>query len=365
MDRAGARLLIDVGAVIANWRLVADKVGPKAQAAAVVKADAYGLGADVLAPALAEAGCKRFFVATLDEAMALRPLLAEAEIFVLSGPLPGTEGDYPFHGLIPVLNSTEQIGRWVAQAERVGRSAPAAIHVDTGMSRLGLTLAEARALAEEPSRLAATGAVLVMTHLACADEAGHPLTPLQRDRFALARRYLAGLPGSLSASSGIFLGPDYHADWVRPGVALYGGNPTPGQPNPMGQVIRLQGKILQVRDVDAGDTVGYGATHRCQEASRIAVVAAGYADGLFRSLGNRGAGTIGSWRAPLVGRISMDLVTFDVTGIPESAAHPGATVELIGPGQDIEALAREAGTISYEILTALGARYLRLYGARP
>lgn len=360
-QRAGARLLVDLDAVAANWRLLSALVAPAAQAAAVVKANAYGLGASVVAPALAAAGCRRFVVATLDEALALRPLLGQADILVLSGPFPGSESDFAEAGLIPALNSPDQIERWAAFAARRERRFPTAIHVDTGMARLGLSAVELAALAGDADRLAALSPVLVMSHLACADEPGHPLNALQRDRFAQARQRLPGLPGSLAASSGIFLGPDFHADWVRPGVALYGVNPCPGEPNRMNRAVRLQVRIIQVRDVDAGESVGYGSTYHSPDRGRVAVAAAGYADGLFRSLSNRGSGYLKEWRVPMVGRVSMDLVTFDVSHVPEAIAQPGAVIDLIGPDHDLDALAGEAGTIGYEVLTALGARYRRVY----
>jgi len=341
--RAGAILSIDLAALCANWRVLADRVGPRSQAAAVVKADAYGLGAAHVAPALLAAGCRRFVVATLDEGIALRPLLPGADILILSGPLPGGEAD--FH----------------AFARSSGERLAAVLHVDTGMSRLGLRLSEVRALAEDRETLSAIDLKLIMSHLACADEVGHPLNRRQLENFNAARASFPDLPGSLAASSGIFLGADWHADWVRPGAALYGVNPLPGRPNPMRQVVRLQGRILQVRDVDAGDTVGYGATHRCTAPTRLAIVAAGYADGLFRSLGNRGCGQLGEIRVPLIGRVSMDLTIFDVGAVPQTLARPGAVIDLIGPANDVDAVAQAAGTIGYEVLTALSPRYCRTY----
>lgn len=359
--RAGAILTIDLAALCANWRALADRVGPATQAAAVVKADAYGLGAARVAPALLVAGCRRFVVATLDEGIALRSLLPGADILILSGPLPGGEADFHAYGLLPVLNSPAQIAGWAAFSRAKGERLAAVLHVDTGMSRLGLRQEEVRALAEDGPTLSAIELKLIMSHLACADEPAHALNRRQLDSFNAARAFFPSLPGSLAASSGIFLGAGWHADWVRPGAALYGVNPTPGKANPMRQVVRLQGRILQVRDVDAGDTVGYGATHRCAAPTRLAVVAAGYADGLFRSLGNRGCGLLGGNRVPLVGRVSMDLAIFDVGGVPEGLAHPGATIDLICPANDLDAVAQAAGTIGYEVLTALSPRYCRTY----
>ena len=200
-----------------------------------------------------------------------------------------------------------------------------------------------------------------MSHLACADTPEHPLNARQRDSFRAALAILPKAPVSFANSSGIYLGADYWGDLARPGAALYGVAPVPGQPNPMRGVVRLDGKILQVRQIDSGSTVGYGASHRAVGRERIATVAVGYADGFMRSLGNRGSGYIGAQRVPIVGRVSMDLITFDVSDVPELLARPGATIELIGPDHPIDAIAAEAGTIGYEILTALGARFARVY----
>ncbi len=366
-SRAGAILTVDLDAIVANWRFLEARVGPASRCAAVVKADAYGLGASRVAPALHAAGCRRFVVATLDEALILRPLLADAEILVLSGPFAGCEEDFPAARLTPVLNSLEQIARWRALAGRHGRPLPSVLHVDTGMSRLGLRLEEARRLAQDKATLAALQPVLLMSHLACADEPSHPMNRRQLEVFRAARALFPGLAGSLAASSGIFLGSDWHADWCRPGAALYGVRPTESEANPMRPVVRLDGRIIQVRDIDAGESVGYGATHLAQGPGRLATVAAGYADGLFRALGNRGCGHLGEYRVPLVGRVSMDLVTFDVTGLPDGLAKAGATINLIGPGNGVDDLGRAAGTIGYEILTALGQRYHRHYlgGSAP
>lgn len=359
-DRAPAFLTIDLDAVTANWRQLRDMVGG-AEAAAVVKADGYGLGALPVARALAKAGAKTFFVATIDEGIALRAALPDPTIFVLGGPLPGATGDLVDHDLVPVLNSLDQIGLWVGFARARGEALPAALHLDTGMSRLGLDAPAVARLAEQPALLAGIRPVLVMSHMACADEPGHAKNPAQLNAFTALAAKMPAAPRSLGASATIFLGAGYHFDLVRPGAALYGLNPQPDAPNPMAAVVRLSARILQVRDVDTPMTVGYGASHSIRAKGRIAVVAAGYADGLFRSLGNRGFGIIEGVRVPVVGRISMDLTCFDVSHLPPELARPGALVELIGPDHDADALAAEAGTIGYEILTSLGARYLRTY----
>ncbi len=379
-ERAGAVLTIDLAAIAANWQQLRDRAHP-ADCAAVVKADGYGLGASRVAPALARAGCQTFFVAHLDEGIVVRRALDEAvcrrkqaasgreqttscngpRIFVLNGAPSGCEPEFSHHRLCPVLNSLGDIDAWAAFARRQDRCLDACIHIDTGMSRLGLPPGELHALASNPSRLGGLHLTLVMSHLACADEPAHPLNGRQLDAFRGARGVLPPAPGSLANSSGIFLGSPYHADLVRPGAALYGVAPLPELPNPMAQVVQLKGKILQVREIDSGASVGYGASHRARRSERIATVAVGYADGYLRALSNRGVGIIGGQRVPLVGRVSMDLITFDVTDIPEAAAHPGAFIELVGPDHPVDAVALDAGTIAYEILTSLGRRYHRLY----
>src|SRR6266851_3412948 len=322
-ERAGAILEIDLTGIVANWRSLAARVEP-ARCAAVVKADAYGLGAPQVSAALATAGCRLFFVASLDEGIALRKVLpASCEIAVLNGPVPGSAEEFVSHLLVPVLNEPGQIAAWAETVRRHGQR-PAMLHVDTGMTRLGLTKQEFEAL-------------------------------------AAARRQFGDVPASLAASSGIFLGRGFHFDFVRPGAALYGVNPQPGTSNPMRQIIRLKGKILQVREVDRGDAVGYGAAHVMDRPGRLATVAVGYADGWFRSLSHRGSGRLGGRRLPLLGRVSMDLAVFDVSAVDPTLAQPGGFIELLDDHYGVDAAAADAGTIGYEILTALGRRYHRVY----
>ena len=360
--RADAVLEIDLAGIVSNWRLLASRVEP-ARCAAVVKADAYGLGAAQVSAALAAAGCRLFFAATLDEGMALRnELPASCEIAVLNGPAPGSAQEFIFHRLIPVLNEPGQIAAWSAAAAPDG-GPPAILHLDTGMARLGLTMREFESLAGErrdPTRWRA-----LISHLACADEPAHPLNEIQRVRLVSAQRQLGNPPASLAASSGIFLGGEYHFDFVRPGAALYGVNPQAGTPNPMRQVVRLKGRILQVRDVDQGDPVGYGAAHLMEQPGRLATVALGYADGWLRSLSHRGSGRLAGKRVPLRGRVSMDLVVFEVSGVNPSLARPGGFIELLDDDYGVDAAAADAGTIGYEILTALGRRCRRVYRGVP
>jgi alanine racemase len=356
-DHGSSVLTINLDALAANYRFLAEMAQP-AKAGAAVKADAYGVGLAPVARTLWGQGCRDFFVATPDEGIELRGLLPEATITVLNGLVTGEPGLFRGYRLMPALNDLGQVDAWHADCRQNG-PAPAVLHLDTGMSRLGLPPAELEELAQDHARLDGIELALVMTHLACADEPGNPMSRRQRDDFAAALARLPGAPASLSASSGIFHGPDFLFDMVRPGVCLHGVSPLPGQPNPMLPVVRLQAKILQIRDVDTPQTVGYGASHRFTGPTRLATLAAGYADGYLRSLSGRGAAHIGGTAVPVVGRVSMDLITIDITQVPE--AKPGDMVDLIGPHQDVDALAEEAGTIGYEILTSLGRRYRRRY----
>ena len=360
-ESAGAVLTIYLDAIVANWRLLAARVAP-ADCAAVVKADAYGLGAARVASALAAAGCRHFFVAHLDEAVALKPhLAAGTTLSVLHGPMPGTEDVFVQHGIRPVLNSRAQIDGWRALAQRLDRELPAAIQVDTGMARVGLAPDELQAITDDRDALAGVGVALIMSHLACADEPAHPANARQLRRFVEARRLLPAAPASLANSSGIFLGPEWHFDLARPGAALYGIAPVPGQPNPMRPVVKLEGRVVQTRSIDADTPVGYSQAWQCTRPTRIATVAVGYADGWLRALGNRISAWAGGVELPLAGRVSMDTITLDAGALPEGALPPGSRVELLGARQGVDAVAAAAGTIGYEILTRLGTRYARHY----
>jgi alanine racemase len=370
-DDASAVLTVDLAAIRANYALLKRQSGA-AQCAGIVKADAYGLGMEHVAAVLHAAGCSCFFVATPHEGAALAPLLPQGEIYVFQGPSPEDRDLYLRHALRPVLNSLWQLETW--RGADPARRAPAAIHVDTGLARLGLDAGELATLAAEPSRARDVEVALIISHLACADEPEHPHNRRQLARFQSAVEALGpalnreGKPlprASLSASSGIFLGPAFHFDVTRAGAALYGLSPFAAGANPMRPVVTLQAKILQVRHVDAGETVGYGATHRLTRPARLAVVAAGYADGYFRSLGNRGCAYIGEQQVPVIGRVSMDLLTLDVSEVAPERARPGAWVELLGPHISADALADRAGTNGYEVLTSLGRRYRRRYVDDP
>ncbi|PWB62998.1 MAG: alanine racemase [Bradyrhizobiaceae bacterium] len=361
MAEAGGLLTIDLAALVANWRALAARA-TGAECAAVVKADAYGCGIAPVAGALAAAGCRTFFVAHLAEGRRVREAAPEATVYLLNGLLPGTAPALAEAGLRPILGSLAEVAEWNGFAEATGWTGGAALHIDTGMNRLGLAPAEARTAAARPPRNLA----LVMSHLACADETDHPLTARQVAAFRELRTLFPGIAGSLANSSGIFLGGAAYHDLVRPGVALYGANPTPAGANPMRAVVRLEGRIVQLRRVAAGETVGYGATWTARRDSRIAVIAVGYADGLLRAASasdhKPGAeAVVAGRRCPLAGRISMDLAAIDVTDVPEEQVMRGDLATLLGEEIGVDALAARAGTIGYEILTGLGRRYHRVY----
>lgn len=370
-DLAGAVLSIDLSALQANYRFLSKKAG-KAECGAAVKGNAYGLGLEPVARALWEAGCRNFFVARPKEGEDLRLLLPQAVVYVLDGLFPGQAEFYARNDLRPALISVDEAREWAAFGRRYGRTLPCALHVDTGINRLGLTTDEFAGLLADDFLKAGLNITLLMSHLACADDPPHPLNQNQKQRFATLRKMLPGVPASLANSSGIFLGRGFTHDLCRPGIALYGGNPTPGKKNPMKAVATLQGTVLQVRDVKKGDTVGYSATWKAPRDSRIAVLGAGYKDGVPRHLSSRQKDGpaqvfVAGKRCPVVGRISMDMMGVDVTALPRTRVQRGTAAEIIGPHIDIEVAAGWAGTISYELLTRLGNRYARLYSgvAKP
>jgi alanine racemase len=359
--RAGAFLTIDLDAVAANYRLLAERAAG-AVVAGVMKADAYGLGMARVAPALVRAGCRVFFTAHVDEGIRLRAIVpADSTIYVLHGPPPGTAPDFIAHGLVPVLNDAGQVREWSALCARLGRRRAAAVQVDSGMSRMGLAPADLAALGDPRDWLAAFDPVLLMSHLACADVPDHPMNASQRRRFDALRAQFPAMPASLANSSAVFLGADFRYDLVRPGAALYGINPQPGRPNPLRQAVSLDARIVQVRTIAAGTAVGYGARYVADGTRRIATIAIGYADGWLRALSGRGCAYVDGVRVPIAGTVSMDSITLDVTGVPEARLQPGMTVELLGPHQHVDAVAAEAGTIGYEVLTRMGARFERRY----
>ena len=355
-DFEAARLTVRLGAIVANYRTYRRVTGPTA-VAAVVKADAYGLGAGRVAPALAQAGCDSFFVARLEEGVALRALLPGARIFVLDGAHPDSVPALIRFSLTPVLNSLAQISTWSAAA---GTGAlDAVLHVDTGMNRLGLPRDELAILsAEQAKRLAGLNLVLVMSHLACGDEPHNKKNAEQLVRFRQALAMLPPAPASLAASHGAMLSPDFHFDLVRPGVALYGADPqqpeggASAKPNLMQTAALLTARVLQVRRIDSGESVGYAATFHAKRPSMIATIALGYADGIPRALSNKGVAVLKGGRVPIAGRVSMDLITLDVSGLA-AAPEIGADVEFLGDTITLGEVAELAGTNEYEILTRL------------
>ncbi len=366
--RAGAILTVDLAAIAANWRGLRDAgraSGKPIDCAAVLKADAYGTGATVVGPRLAAEGCRQFFVAHIEEGIALRRVLPGLPIYVLNGLLAGTEGDFVEHDLTPVLNHLGQLNAWRAAAQRFNRPLDAVIHVDTGMNRLGFGPDDSQVLVSERGRLRGLRLSLLMSHLIASEEPANSVNGEQLSRFRTFVKAMPGAPASLSNSSGIFLGPDYHFDLLRPGAALYGINPLPGRPNPMLPTVTLTARILQVRRIDALQTVGYGGAWRSARPSRVATIALGYADGYFRTLINRTHVHLAGHRVPVIGRISMDLVTIDVTDVPEAESQIGAAVEVLGPEMTADDLAEHARTNAYEVMTALGQRYARLYVDNP
>jgi alanine racemase len=357
-------LTVDLDAICANWRKL-EKTAVPAECAAVIKADAYGCGLVPVARALAHAGCKTFFVATLDEARAARTALPSAALYVLNGLIQNTGEAYAKIDARPVIGDLNELAEWDVFCRRSGWAGGAAIHIDTGMNRLGLTLAEVQGLIPRINA-GDHGFTLVMSHLACAESLNHPLNSRQLASFREIAGVFSGVPASLSNSSGIFLGGPFQFDLVRPGAALYGVNPTPEADNPMRGVVELKARVVQIRDVERGESVGYGATWTTRRPTRLAIVSAGYADGYLRA-GSSNDGTRGTEvivagkRCPVAGRISMDLMAIDITDLEKSAVRRGHMVTLIGDGITVDELAHYLGTIGYEVLTSLGPRYTRVY----
>ncbi|WP_210483170.1 alanine racemase [Microvirga antarctica] len=367
-DAAGGILHIDLAALAANWRLLRDAAGG-AEAAAVVKANAYGIGIEQAVPTLARAGCASFFVAHLSEAIRARAVAPEATIYVLNGLFPGTSPHYRAHRLRPVLGSSGEIDEWAGFCRAQSEALPAALHVDTGMNRLGLGIPEGMTLKDNP-HLADFAPSLLMSHFVGAEENENPLNARQVEAFSALRETLPGIPASLSNSSGIFLRDNPQFDLVRPGYALYGGNPTPYADNPMNPVVGLEVRVVQIRTIEAGETVGYNGRWVANDRRRVATLSVGYADGYPRAASGRGASgetmlsgmaLVAGHSCPFAGNVSMDLIIVDITDVPDGAIARGDCVTLIGGDLTIDEVGRRAGTIGYEILTNLGARYARQY----
>ena len=364
-ELVGGLLHIDLAALKANYRQLARAVQP-ADCGACIKSNAYGLGVRPVAKALWSAGCRTFFVALPAEGIELRAILPDAVVYVLDGLFPRLAPLYLAHGLRPALSSLDEVKEWAEFSLTQKVKAKAGLHLDTGLNRLGLSPGEVRHLAGRRELLDAFEIALIISHLACADEPAHELNARQRHAFDLMRASLPEAPASLSNTPGALIGQDFAYDLVRPGIGIYGGNPFAQRSNPMRPVVHLYAAILQVRDVKTGESVGYGATWTANRDSRIAIVAAGYGDGLPRALSSPAGGGpahayLGGQFAPIVGRVSMDLLAIDVTDVPPTFARRGARAELIGDHVTVDDMARWAGTIPYEILTSLGSRYSRLY----
>jgi alanine racemase len=355
IEQSQAVLTIDLGALADNWRALAKRVAP-AECGAVVKADAYGIGIEAAAPALAKAGCRTFFVAHASEGRRVRAVVPHSVVYVLNGLPPAAIPTMIAHDLRPVLGSLADAALW---AKTAGRR-PCALHVDTGMNRLGVAPAEVAQIA----RMDLANDVL-MTHFVSSENVGDALNEIQIARFGAVRAALPHARASLANSSALFLPQKPFGDLVRPGYALYGGNPTPGAPNPMRAVVRLDAPILQTRIVEAGEKVGYNAQWTAKRRSRLATIGVGYADGLPRAamgIDDRtgGEAIVAGVRCPFAGRVSMDLTVLDVTDAPEEKLKD-ARAELLGETITIDDLGLRAATIGYEILTRLGARYHRVY----
>lgn len=364
-ELAGATLKIDLAALIENWRMIAKQISP-AECGATIKADGYGCGAHEVAEALWQAGCRTFFVALPMEGKQVRDVLPDAIIYILDGLFSGQSEFYISHDLRPCLVSPEELKEWAKVAD--GRH-KAAIHIDTGINRLGLDTTQTTVLANNTELADRAGLCLLMSHLASGDDETCSSNKEQRDEFSRLRKLFPAVPASLANSPGIFLGSEFAYDVVRPGVALYGGNPLANKPNPMQPVVSLSAPILQVRDVAEGQGVGYGATWRADRPSRIAIVGVGYADGLHRAMSwpasQDGPATvcIAGKSAPIVGRVSMDMITIDVTDFAPQVLSRGTRIELLGTNIGVDDWARWAGTIPYEILTSLGRRYAKVYSS--
>jgi alanine racemase len=369
-DRAGAILTIDLAAIVENWRILKRRTTANCDMGAVVKADAYGLGLEQVATALQAAGCKTFYVAHLDGAIALRNAIGPGvRIACLNGPSRGTERDHAAFNIMPVLSTPEHVKAWRTYAQKEEVLQESIVQIDTGMNRLGLSGREFDEHMSDTDGFIGLHPQMLMSHLACADEPQHPMNRAQLERFrtslGLFRTRFPDAMASLANSSGIWLGGDWHFDYARPGAALYGVNPTPQKPNPMLPVVNLKARIIQVRRVDTPGSVGYGAAAPVREGAKIATVSMGYADGYLRALGAAGHGILDGIKVPVLGRVSMDLTTFDVSNVPDSSAIPGGFIDVVSHAVTVDDVARAADTIGYEILTALGNRFHRRYLPAP
>lgn len=367
IDVAGttARVSVNLDALKANY-LTLRKLAKSAVCAGVVKANAYGLGLEPVAKALWAAGCRVYFVALLSEAADLRALFPDAEIYVMDGLMKGAAADYRQHNVRPVLASIEEAEEWSQFCRDHENRLPAAVHVDTGINRLGIDYDEALVWFKAGSGYQDFDLCMVMSHLACADDRYHPLNGEQVRKFDALRGPAPKVPFSLANSAATLSRPNAHFDLVRPGIALYGSNPMAVSDVPIQPVVTLEAAVLQVRNVKSGQSIGYSATFTCERASKIAVLGLGYADGFFRNLGGfndryKAHVYISGHMAPVIGRVSMDMICVDVTDLPPGTVVRGTMVEVIGENISLDGVAQASETISYEVLTRLGNRFERVY----
>ncbi len=363
-DPTAGVLTIDLDALKANYRSLATRAAP-AKTGANVKADAYGLGIDVVVPALADAGCENFFVATLSEAMNVRAAAPHARIFVLNGFPVAAEAIFASHALTAVLGSRDEIDAFQTALTNGHKLPSPALHIDTGMQRLGLTIEEARTFARDYSaKKFSFMLAIVMTHFVESEVQNSHVTEAQIVTFDAMRALFPNVPSSLSNSSGFFIGRDIGYDLVRPGYALYGGNPCPGRPNPMKPVVRLEVPVIQTRDVLKGTKIGYGGEYTAKRDSRLAIVSIGYADGYPRGAKTTDtkAGAdclIAGRRCPIIGRMSMDLAIVDITDCPRDQVRRGTMATIFGDEMTLDEVGDKSGTIGYELLVHLGRRFRR------
>lgn len=361
---AYSALIVNLQATVANYTILS-KVAEKAECAAVLKADAYGLGAVPIALRLHREGCRKFFVAYADEGIQLRQAFIQfgldGDIIVLNGLLSGIEAVFSDYNLVPTLTDLDQISRWQIHCKLVGRKLPAVLHIDTGMARTGLPTKELQALIDTPQMLHGIDWKLIMSQMVYSHQENPVYSAFQRQRFDSALRLLPKVPASLAKSGAVFLGSDYHYQLVRPGIGLHGINPTTESENPLVPVVSLWAKVYQVQEIARGQTVGYSQTFEAANGMKIATLAIGYADGYPWGAANKGYVYFGQYKAPIVGRISMDLMTVDVTCVPEMLVHNGAWAQLVGQDITIDKVAEASGTVPYEVLLGLGKRFQRIY----
>jgi alanine racemase len=362
LDSANSFLCINIDLIINNYLLLKKKLG-KATCAATLKADAYGVGAAEVGAALVKAGCSSFFVATIDEAIDLRNHipLKHVKIAVLSGFLPKTGPIFNEYNIIPVINNLEQLRDWKKYNSEAGKSLDSILQIDTGMNRLGLTPNELSKILNNPAEMNGANLCGLMSHLACSDEPNHEMNQQQLSEFIKAKNKLPRMETSLANSGGIFLGKSYHFDLARPGIALYGATPNYNACNPLKQAIKLYGRVLQIRETGANQTVGYGASYKPTRDSVIATVGVGYADGYLRSLSSNSYAFFNNIKIPIIGRVSMDCITVDISSVPTRTIKPGDFIEVMGDNFTIDDIAKAANTVPHEILSRLGTRHFRQY----